>query len=80
MTLWHADSVEEAFALAEAEAAEYVEALDLKYLGLAQSFHLASTPKSGGEVFSLIRQSSLDPQQYLATCFATGRELQRYQE
>ena len=79
VTLWHADSVEEAFALAEAEAAEYVEALDLKYLGLAQSFHLASTPKSGGEVFSLIdrvrltRSNTLQLVSQLAESFSVTR-------
>src|SRR5580704_1024093 len=43
ITLWRADSIEEAIELAEREADEYASSLDehptIEYLGLAQAFH-----------------------------------------
>jgi hypothetical protein len=79
LTLWQAASSDEAIALAEAEASEYIDNLGLTYLELAQSFHLFEPPASGKEVFSLIRESDLPPKEYLDAFFDTGRELQGQQ-
>lgn len=73
ITLWQASSLEEAIALAEAEANEYADEED-EYLDLAQAFKLFDDPVSGGEVFSLMRSSRLDPDTYLDTFFDTGLE------
>ncbi len=73
VTLWQATSLEEAIALAEAEALEYADEDD-DYLDLAQAFKLFDDPSSGAEVFSLMRSSRLDPDEYLDTFFDTGDE------
>lgn len=76
VTLWRAESFEQAVALAEVEAQQYAEDVEGQYLGLAQAFHLASGPdlEQGVEAFSLIRASDLDPDDYLDRYFDTGNE------
>ena len=75
ITLWKAQSAEEAIARAEAEAEAYASGLGhWSYLGLAQSFNLFDEPKDGAEVFSLIRDSTLEPDDYLDAFFDTGGE------
>jgi hypothetical protein len=77
ITLWRADDFDTAIALAEADAREHAEVVGMEYLGLAQAFHLFDCDlQPGVELFSLIRQSDLEPDQYLSTFFATGREFQ----
>ena len=78
--------------MAEAEANEYAQAQRFAYLGLAQAFSMlgdevvdghvtgASTITEGTEVFSLIRESDLQPPQYLDSFFDTGRERQGHVE
>ena len=73
ITLWQASSMEEAFALAEAEAAEYADEED-DYLDLAQAYKLFDEPGHGAEVFSLMRSSELEPDAYLDAFFDTGDE------
>ncbi|GAA1117856.1 hypothetical protein GCM10009630_14480 [Kribbella jejuensis] len=77
--MWQAVSFEEAVARAEAEAVEYAsvvgEAPD-EYLGFAQAYRLADVPGDGAEVFSLIRESELEPEAYIGRFFDTGREHQ----
>lgn len=79
--MWRAASVDEAITKAEAEAATYaavIEDAPDEYLGLAQAYALSDTPGSdGAEVFSLIRGSELDAEDYLDAFFDTGREYQR---
>jgi hypothetical protein len=77
ITLWLADSADEAIERAEAEAERYAAEIDdapSTYLGLAQSFHLFDAPADGAEIFSLMRDSELPPDDYLSTFFATGSE------
>ncbi|MER5637269.1 hypothetical protein ABT095_09955 [Kitasatospora sp. NPDC002227] len=74
ITLWQAASAEEAIALAEAEALTYAADNGFRYLELAQSYHLYDTPGQGAEVFSLLRDSGLEPEQYLDAYFDTGGE------
>lgn len=77
ITLWRAESFEEAEQLAEAEAREYLSDIDVDeegFLGLVQTFWLFGEPEHGGEVFSLIRSSDLEPDSYLSAHFDTGGE------
>ncbi|HXA30547.1 MAG TPA: hypothetical protein VN193_17585 [Candidatus Angelobacter sp.] len=75
ITLWRADDGEEAVAKAESEASEYAAALeDVHDLGLQQAFHLFDEPGEGGEVFSLMRASALEPREYVTRFFDTGLE------
>lgn len=77
ITLWRTNNFVSAVALAEVEAREYAEAVGgLTYLDFAQAYHLADEPIHGSEVFSLIRESSLDVKEYLDTFFDTGGERQ----
>ncbi|MEV4754349.1 hypothetical protein AB0J86_04420 [Micromonospora sp. NPDC049559] len=77
LTLWRARSFDQAIALAEAEALEYVaDQPGMTFAGLAQAYRLFDEPEHGAEVFSLIRESGLDPQAYLTRFFDTGRERQ----
>jgi deoxyadenosine/deoxycytidine kinase len=80
ITLWRGVSFEHAIEQAEKEAKDYAEILDLRYTGLAQAYHLGDeTVGSGSEVFSLCRDSDLDPNAYIDAFFDTGRERQRHQ-
>ena len=75
ITLWRAGSLSQAIEMAEVEAREYAAAISDgpdTYLGLAQAYHLADELGSGAEVFSLIRHSDLEPDEYLSTFFDTG--------
>lgn len=77
ITLWRATSAAEAIARAEVEAQEYVTAVgdgSSAYLGLAQAYQLDDDPDDRAEVFSLMRDSELEPQEYLETFFIAGSE------
>jgi hypothetical protein len=79
ITLWRAPSPDEAIELAEAEAADYSASLEhAEYTGFAQSFNLfvGDTVGHGDEVFSLMRDSELDTEDYLDAFFDTGAEHQ----
>ncbi|MFC0006490.1 hypothetical protein [Micromonospora siamensis] len=78
LTLWRAGSFDEAIALAEAEAeaAEYTEDISFQYAGLAQAYRLVEPPGHGTEVYSLMRDSDLPPEEYLTRFFDTGEERQ----
>jgi hypothetical protein len=77
ITLWRAQDFDHAIALAEAEADEYAQAIGgLEYLNFAQAYHLADEPESGSEIFSLMRDSPINRQEYLDTFFDTGSERQ----
>lgn len=56
---------------------KYADILGHEYVGLAQAFLLSEDPAvDGAEVFSLIRDSNLDPDAYLDRFFDTGQEHQ----
>jgi hypothetical protein len=79
LTLWRAESLDDAIRLAEAEAAVYARQIEdhpLNYAGLAQAYTLDGDPGHGAEVFALLRDSDLEPDAYLSAFFATGREHQ----
>jgi hypothetical protein len=78
LTLWQADSLDEAITLAEADAHRYATEVDVEYLGLAQAYGLPGPPASGAEVYSLMRESELSADDYLDRFFDTGRERQSH--
>jgi hypothetical protein len=63
-----------AIAKAEDEAADYVDGVNVEYVGLAQAFMLFDEPRDGAEVFSLMRDSDLESDEYLEAFFSTGNE------
>jgi hypothetical protein len=50
--------------------------MSFRYLGLAQAYRLADDVGHGAEVYSLIRDSDLEPEAYLDAYFDTGAERQ----
>ncbi len=77
VVLFNADDFDAAIALAESEAADYVEDTDNEVLPLFQAHWLFDDPADGGEVFSLMRTSDLEPDDYLDRFFDTGEERQQ---
>jgi hypothetical protein len=56
-----------------------IEEAPSEYLGLAQSYALLDAPdRVGAEVFSLLRTSPLEPDDYLDAFFDTGHEHQQH--
>jgi hypothetical protein len=79
VTLWRAGDLDEAIAQAETEALVYaatIEEAPVTYLGLAQAFHLFDEPGEGAEIFSLMRDSALGPEDYIEEYFDSGEERQ----
>jgi hypothetical protein len=74
ITLWEADTFDEAVILAEAEATEYAADVGSTFLRFAQAYVMPEGPGQGAEVFSLLRDSDLDPDAYLDAFFDTGAE------
>jgi hypothetical protein len=81
ITLWRASSLNEAIEKAEAEAEEYAIAIPDReptpYLNFAQAYRLFDAPEDGAEVFSLMRECALEPDDYLDHFFDTGGERQQ---
>ncbi len=76
ITIWQAADLGTAIVFAEKEARAYAKTVDAAYLGLAQSSK-ADTPAHGAEVYSLMRDSNLEPAAYLDRFFDTGHERQQ---
>ncbi|MFV2177702.1 hypothetical protein ACFHW2_14985 [Actinomadura sp. LOL_016] len=77
VTVWRAGSFDEAIAKAEAEAREYADATDGRYLDFAQAYFIGDEAIGEGcEVFSLMRTSDLASEEYVTRHFDTGRERQ----
>ncbi|GAA2606317.1 hypothetical protein SMC26_32045 [Actinomadura fulvescens] len=78
ITIWRADSFDEAIVKAERAARESAALLGGEYLGLAQAFFIGDDESitEGAEVFSLVRDNELEPEEYLTAFFATGDERQ----
>jgi hypothetical protein len=75
ITLWQAQGIDAAGELAEREARSYAEENDGEYLGFWQAYALFSDVGATGiEVFSLLRESDLEPAEYLNAFFDTGSE------
>lgn len=77
ITLWRAKSLDEAVGLGEDDAREYAENLGATYLGFAQAYAIGETElEPGAEAFSLLRDSSLQSEEYLDRYFDSGGEHQ----
>ena len=83
ITLWRRADADDAAEAALAESAEYAADVGGIDCGLAQVFEPYGddvaglrAAAEGCEIFSLVRQSDLDPGGYLDTFFDTGREQQ----
>jgi hypothetical protein len=79
VTLWTAESLEDALDLAEQEANGYASDCNAKRCGLLQGYWMLEDLKlksQGIEVFSLLRESDLPPKTYLKVFFDTGHEFQ----
>jgi hypothetical protein len=64
--------------VAEREAQTYASDADVQYLGFCQPYALVDEGGVNGiEVFALLRESDLEPAQYLDAFFATGGEHER---
>jgi hypothetical protein len=76
ITLWRADSLDDAIELAEREARTYAEENGVERLSFSQAYQLSdgSELENGAEVFSLLRDSELTPDDYIDTFFSTGTE------
>ena len=72
-----AANLDHAIEMAELDALEYSENIDCKYLGLAQAYEIGEFLEEGSEVFSLMRESTLEPNQYLSAFFDSGLEKQQ---
>jgi len=78
ITLWQAGSADEAIEAAEREALTYA-GENSEYLDTCQSYSLFDPiAASGVEIFSLLRESDLEPEAYVDTFFDTGDEHQRH--
>ena len=76
ITIWLASTADEAIEMAEAEALSYAIDVECVYCGLAQLYCLSDALENGAEVFSLMRNSDLNTNDYLNTFFDTGSERQ----
>ena len=77
ITAWEASSFDEAIELAEFEVQRYAKKEGFTALDLCQAFspfENFSLPHQGVEIFSLLRESNLDPETYLDTFFDTESE------
>jgi hypothetical protein len=74
ITVWNASTFDEAVGLAEEEAKEYAAQIEGQYLGFLQAYRMANDLGHSSEVFSLLRDSDLDPTEYIDRFFQTGSE------
>jgi hypothetical protein len=76
IVIFKAESAEDAIRQGEVEAKDYVKGLgDTTYLGFAQSYHtFEARMKAGAEVYSLMRESGLAPEDYIDRFFDCGTE------
>jgi hypothetical protein len=79
ITLWRADSIADAMALAAAEGRDYAATVHAEWCDVVQAFSLTDNPRfQGAEVFSLMRDSDLPIEDYVAGFFDTGSERTRH--
>lgn len=76
ITLWQADSFDEAIDRGVDEARRYANDHGMTGTGMVQAFALFEAPGDGAEVFSLLRESDLSADDYVEAFFDTGRERQ----
>ncbi len=77
LTVWQANDIDHAIALAEDEARSYASDGDT-YLEFAQAYALNEEVSAHGvEIFSLLRESDLVQEDYLSCFFNSGHERTR---
>lgn len=76
VTIWHEADIDRAIEAAEHDADTYAADTDGEFVGLAQAYVLTDQLGHGAEVFSLMRDSDLDPDAYVDRFFDTGTERQ----
>lgn len=74
LVLFRAESAADAIRQAEAEAAVYTKTGPSHSLGYFETYDIEDEIGPGAEVFSLIRDSSLEDEEYLGRHFDTGLE------
>ena len=75
ITLWQADGIDDAIEAAEREASVYAEQNSFTFIKLSQAFWMFSDLQGDGvELFSLLRESDLEPSAYLDHFHDTGLE------
>ena len=75
ITLWQAETTHDAIEAAEQEALAYAEQNGYTFIQLSQAFWMFSElPGNGTELFSLLRESDLEPSAYLDHYHDTGFE------
>lgn len=79
VTVWSAENIDQAIDLAEVEALAYCSGKNgARFTGFSQAFWMFQPIQiSGMEVFSLIRESDLEQEDYLDRFFSTGDERQQ---
>jgi hypothetical protein len=89
ITIWRANSFDDAIAKAEMDAREYAEDIEVNYLGTAQAYAISDSPEEldgaevfsdGSEVFSLLRPHRLLPDEYIDQYIETSeyRHTEKY--
>jgi hypothetical protein len=74
ITLWQAENIEQAIELAENEASEYSDE-SCEFLGFSQAYaKFELSQENGIEIFSLLRESNMEPKEYLKSFFDSGFE------
>lgn len=77
ISLWRAEDIHAAIKLAEQDANRYATESGAEFLNLSQAYELPEPLDAHGiEVYSLLRDSEMEPSVYLDTFFDTGSERQ----
>jgi hypothetical protein len=79
ITLWRAETIDQAIELAEQNAMAYASDGE-EFLGFSQAYALVEpiVAAEGSEVFSLLRESNLEPKEYIDVFFCTGLEREQH--
>lgn len=81
ITVWNAIDIDAALDRAIEEAGRYADSNGFSYTGLAQAFWMFTQIDGDGvEVFSLMRESDLEVEEYLEAFFSNGNERQKTED
>jgi hypothetical protein len=70
LTMWIADSPEQACDLARSQTADYCRDVHEELLDYQEVWQMFDYLRQGGEVFTSLRESSLDPDDYVSRYFS----------
>jgi hypothetical protein len=80
ITLWSANTADEAIEMAEKEAMRYSKKNNIEFIGLSQLYHLFENRiRNGTEIVSLMREHNYSANKYIDRYFDTGFERQQNQ-